>query len=76
MTIKDIASLAGVSPATVSKVLNNKADSIAVISQVTGRIALGQADNSQILHSIVLMEFLDHLRLQEAPMACRPLTRI
>lgn len=29
MTIKDIASLAGVSPSTVSKVLNNKADSIA-----------------------------------------------
>ena len=29
MTIKDIAALAGVSPATVSKVLNHKADSIA-----------------------------------------------
>lgn len=29
MTIKDIAALAGVSPGTVSKVLNNKADSIA-----------------------------------------------
>ena len=28
MTIKDVAALAGVSPATVSKVLNNKADSI------------------------------------------------
>lgn len=28
MTIKDIAALAGVSPATVSKVINNKADSI------------------------------------------------